>query len=83
MLQLILVFDPNVPPLPYNFHRFVVMPAASWGFHPKIFFKLLTSIWLYLSSFVNLSAGWNSHVIYFQPGRVSHNLLPFGFTFAL
>jgi len=36
MLQLILVFDPNVPPLPYNFHRFVVMPAASWGFYPNV-----------------------------------------------
>jgi len=31
-------------------------------FHPKIIFKLLTSIWLYLSSFISLSAGWNSHV---------------------
>jgi len=28
-------------------------------------FKLLTSIWLYLLTFISLSAGWNSHVINF------------------
>jgi hypothetical protein len=30
--------------------------------HPKIFFKLLTTIWLYSHSFVSSSAVWNSQV---------------------
>jgi hypothetical protein len=30
--------------------------------HPKIFFKLLTTFWLYFNSFIRQSAGWNSHV---------------------
>jgi len=33
-------------------------------FYPKIIFKLLTSIWLYLPSFISFSARWNSHVAY-------------------